>query len=177
MQMSMGGYGMPYPMPMPFPAPAGDSGGMAGGAAGGMAGGVTGGMPGGPGGGIVAGSGGGFPAPFPGGQTNAVAANPFCTGDQIGESFSDWLASEVLPRYIEKNFSHLSRDQIRNGYSNVFRGMCSNMNPASTNVFGMPDPHPTIQARVNKILLAHPDVRRQLGCEKDSAPAPKYCGK
>lgn len=145
----------PYPMPGgpfpggPFPPTGGESGGGVG-------------QP---------------PAPmptFPQNQSNTFG-DAFCTGDQIGESYSDWLASEVLPRYMNAKHPNLSQDQFRNGYSNVFRGMCNNLEPAPIGMMGM-DPHPPVPARINRIILAHPEVRRHMGCQSDSAPAPRYCG-
>lgn len=103
------------------------------------------------------------------------ALNPFCGGDQIGESFSDWLAAEVTPRYMRARHPRLTQDQFRNGYSNIFRGMCPQ--PSANPMMGMgPGVHPEVRDRVNKIILAQPEIRRQMGCQDDPAPVPRYCG-
>jgi hypothetical protein len=150
--------GMGYPMPFPGPAP------MPGG---GLAGGTT---------------GGGSDCPdcqggpmTPKGPVAGPQLEAFCTNDQIGESFSDWAAAEVLPRYLKAKHPDLTRDQFRYGYSNVFRGMCSNVTPPPAGGFGM-DPHPETKDRVNRIILASPLVREQMGCSNDPVPAPRYCG-
>jgi hypothetical protein len=83
----------------------------------------------------------------------------FCGGDQIGESFSDWMASEITPDYIEKNYKALSTQQMRYGYSNIWRGMCGKEN--NTSSF---DPHPLQERRTNYIILMQPKIRKQMGC-------------
>ncbi len=94
--------------------------------------------------------------------------SPFCTqGDQIGEAFADRIAAEVLPAYISANHPELSLTQLRFGYSNVFRGNCDNYeNSSSDRGF---DEHPEIKARVNRILLPQPDIRKQMGCPEEMA--------
>lgn len=95
--------------------------------------------------------------------------NGFCGGiDQIGESFSDWMAAEVLPEYIRENHKDLSKEQSIIGYSNVWRGMCVEKSNTGTYT-GMFDVHPNVEFRVNRILLAHPDIRQQMGCSENHA--------
>jgi len=84
----------------------------------------------------------------------------FCANDQIGESFCDWLAMEVVPEYIAKKFPQLTQTQRRLGYSNMFRLMCGNDAP-----FGF-DVHPAIEDRVNGLALVQPQIRRQMGCSE-----------
>jgi hypothetical protein len=111
---------------------------------------------------------------MPGTPPTGPPASPFCTGDQIGESVSDWLASEVLPEYIAKHHPKLTRDQYRTGYSNAFRGDCNNANPMPP--FHPPgDPHPPNSERVNKIILANPQVRRQMGCAPADPEKARHC--
>ncbi len=115
--------------------------------------------------------GGGMSTPPEAGRQDLT--DVFCNGDQIGESYSDWLASEVLPRYMNSVHSDLSQEQFRYGYSNVFRGMCSNLEPVG--FINTADPHPTTPDRINRIILAHPEIRRHMGCQS-SATGPRYCG-
>lgn len=87
----------------------------------------------------------------------------FCTiTDQINEAFSDWMASEILPEYIQKNFPNLTQNQIRFGYSNVWRGGrgCDIFNEKSKSF----DVHPDQEIRVNNIILVQPKIRKQMGC-------------
>ncbi|MBP9673886.1 MAG: hypothetical protein KBD63_02230 [Bacteriovoracaceae bacterium] len=108
--------------------------------------------------------------------------SPFCVGnpDQIGESFADWLAMEVVPEYITRNHPKLKENQIKNGYSNIFRGSCNyleDINPitkAEREDKEKNDEHPSTKDRVNKIILANPQVRLQMGCSA-SSPKVRYC--
>ncbi len=89
----------------------------------------------------------------------AAAKANFCEDDQIGESFSDWLAAEVLPTYMERNHK-LTTDQYRNGYANAKRLFCGieREGQAGRAV------HPPVEGRINKIILANPKIRAQMGC-------------
>ncbi len=107
---------------------------------------------------------------------NPEAMNPvdkftgFCgKADQIDESFSDWLAVEVLPEYIEESLQNLTVEQREIGYSNVFRGACQ----STPNSFAF-DEHPATAIRVNNILAVHPKVREQMGC-KGAHPKNLHC--
>ena len=95
------------------------------------------------------------------------AAN-FCRNDQVGESFADWMAAEVLPTYMEDNYK-LTTDQYRNGYANVFRTGCQGS-------FGQvsSDIHPALELRINKILLANPKIQSQMGCPASNSSV-LYC--
>ena len=93
----------------------------------------------------------------------------FCDGDQIGESFSDWMAVEVLPTYMEQNHK-LTTEQYRNGYANARRLICS-VQPDGSESFGE---HPPIENRINKIILVNPKVRAQMGCPLKH-PENVYC--
>jgi hypothetical protein len=84
--------------------------------------------------------------------------NPFCRNDQIGESFSDWMGSEILPEYISKHHSKLSQNQKVVGYSNVFRNFCGDFDWSDFEV------HPDITKRIDRIIMANHDVRKQVGC-------------
>lgn len=101
----------------------------------------------------------------------------FCQNDQIGEAVSDWIAAEITPEYISKNFPSLSKDQIRIGYSNIWRGVCADaaseviMPPGG---FGM-DVHPAQHLRTNKVILAQPKIRKQMGCPIPPPSGTEYC--
>ena len=94
----------------------------------------------------------------------------FCERDQITESFADWMAAEITPQYIDKNFPRLAAQQLRFGYSNIWRGMC-NDSPAYAD---SGDPHPAQVDRTNKIILVQPLIRSQMKCSK-SLPETVYC--
>ena len=97
----------------------------------------------------------------------------FCHDDQIGESFSDWLGVEMLPKYMEQHHK-LTPDQFRTGYGNAMRLFCKiEGDAAAQSTFGM-DVHPDPEKRINRILLTNPDVRRQMGCPPKHSKF-KYC--
>jgi hypothetical protein len=53
----------------------------------------------------------------------------------------------------------LTQQQIRNGYSNAFRGLCeSDVND------GQFDSHPPLERRVDYLELMQPQIRQQMGC-------------
>lgn len=83
---------------------------------------------------------------------------PFCGDDQIGESFSDWMGAEVLADYSEKHFSSLSPNQKLIGFSNVFRNLCIDGTPMGFDV------HPDTKARIDRLIMANPKIREQIGC-------------
>lgn len=87
----------------------------------------------------------------------------FCEKDQITEAFADWMAAEILPEYINKNFPDLTEQQKRFGYSNVFRGRCDSKDKLN---FGGTkfDVHPGYERRTNYIVLTQPKIREQMGC-------------
>jgi hypothetical protein len=99
--------------------------------------------------------------PQDGASLNGAPPKNICT-DQLTESFPDWMAAEVLPKYIESNFK-LTAEQYRAGYANVHRLGCQNT-PYQLSSSCRFDPHPTTEDRVDSILLVNPDVRRQMGC-------------
>lgn len=100
----------------------------------------------------------------------------FCMQDQIGEAFSDWMAAEVLPEYLQTYHPKLTADQRTRGYANVFRLNGCEPDLGSAIVFGAAfDTHPPNRKRVDRVLIANPNVRQQLGCS-DTLPAePRYC--
>jgi hypothetical protein len=106
-------------------------------------------------------------------NSKAVSGEPrkasFCDGDQIGESFCDWMAAEVLPTYMEQNYK-LTTEQYRNGYANARRLICS-VQQEGMESFGE---HPPMENRINKIILVNPKVRAQMGCPQKH-PTNVYC--
>ncbi len=120
-----------------------------------------------------------FPFPIPGGKTPPqiieTPDSPFCTGDQIGETFSDWIAAEVLPEYMSLHYPDLTEKQYRLGYSNVFRGSCNHANPEQSFMSAGLDVHPEESDRVNKIILTHPKIRKQMGCDPKPPAQSTYC--
>jgi hypothetical protein len=117
-----------------------------------------------------------FQEKFPNQQmpTNPYASTDalpsFCQQDQITESVADWIGAEVISDYISKNYK-LSTDQARNGYSNIFRLSCTS--PIGGGMM-FPTVHPQLEKRINKIILANPQVRSQMGCPRKPAKT-VYC--
>lgn len=105
------------------------------------------------------------PAAFPAAGAAAAKSASFCENDQIGESFADWMAAEVLPQYMEQNHK-LTTDQYRNGYGNTWRLDCEIPATGGNNMMYASDPHPSIEKRINNILLMNPKVREQMGCQE-----------
>lgn len=107
----------------------------------------------------------------------------FCNGtDQINEAFSDWIAAEVLAKYIEKIIAdlNLTQLQIRNGYANASRdsGFLLGKNTDIGKDYNGEDllHHPKSELRVNRIILANPKIREQMGCPPLDEQL-TYCGK
>jgi hypothetical protein len=81
--------------------------------------------------------------------------------DQIGESTSDWFASEVLVEVMEQNYPNLTQEQWRNGIRNTYRAKCDQGHVGHNHDF---DPHPPVEKRFNAIVLANSAVREKMGC-------------
>jgi len=88
----------------------------------------------------------------------------FCDGDQITESVADWFGDEVLVEYISQNYPELTTEQWQNGASNVFRQVCTP--PSASDVQTPYDHHPEVQARIDRLLLVNPSLRKKMGCTK-----------
>ncbi|MFH1263019.1 MAG: hypothetical protein V1495_06200 [Pseudomonadota bacterium] len=104
----------------------------------------------------------------------------FCGGDgptqmdQIPEATADWFAAEVIPRYIEKYHPDLSETFLQHGYSNYLRGL----QPLFSRISEFKDPtdeHPQLEDRIDRILMAQPKIRTQLGCGEKTDGEPLYC--
>jgi hypothetical protein len=96
----------------------------------------------------------------------------FCNHDQITESVADWFAAEALPEYISKFYPKLSSTQKATGYSNALREVCVLSKIYRHNV--QLDEHPLAEDRINRILMANPSIRTQLGCAPVQ-PGLVYC--
>lgn len=118
--------------------------------------------------------GGGGMSTYPPGYEGMMApkVHPLCAGDQLGEAFPDWVASEVLPTYIAERFPNLTTSQRQIGYSNVWRSSCI---PAGTPLNPL-DNHSDVEQRVNRMILLNPLVRKQMGCPEALPSGTKYCG-
>jgi hypothetical protein len=108
------------------------------------------------------------PKPTAGSEPAPPLKPSLCSYDQITESFPDWMAGEVLPRYIERHYQ-LTQEQYQTGYGNTRRLICGDQKTNPNH----PDPHPLIKDRINRIFLPNPHIRAQLGCT--APPTAKYC--
>lgn len=91
-----------------------------------------------------------------------ASENVFCENDQIGEAVSDWMASEVVPEYIEKYHAGLSAEQKQIGYANILRyGASEDYEKHRSASF---DRHSSIRDRINKIFAVNPLARKQMNC-------------
>ncbi len=100
-------------------------------------------------------------------------APSFCENDQIKEAMCDWLATEILSIYPFESQSKekLTAKQYREGYANAFRTMCRNSDRNSIEF----KVHPKAKDRINKIILVHPNIRRNMGCAEDPPKGSAYC--
>ncbi len=98
----------------------------------------------------------------------------FCRNDQIAESFSDWLAAEVVPSYIKKVYPNLKASDYKQGYLNISRTLSCVAQINSTS-FNPPVPiYPSPSNRINRLMMANPQIRKSVGC-KESAQRITYC--
>lgn len=86
----------------------------------------------------------------------------FCEKDQIGESFSDWLGTEVIAEYLNNEWKDLKPLQVKNGLANTWRDACT-PGLGLHNVKSK-DVHPPTRDRLEKIIMVHPTVRARLDC-------------
>ena len=103
----------------------------------------------------------------PGCPSCPVPKPNFCYDDQITESFADWLAAEVVAKYIEK-YQRFTAEQYRDAYSRVLAGLSF-----TSPITGF-DVHPSAEVRINRILLVNPKIRQQMGCSPIHSQY-KYC--
>ncbi|MBC85563.1 MAG: hypothetical protein CL677_00165 [Bdellovibrionaceae bacterium] len=92
--------------------------------------------------------------------------NPmFCEDDQIREGVPDWFAIEVLAEYAAEENPQMSIESAIDYYSKAYAGFCH---------FITSNTHPPSKDRVNDLTLAHPEVRKSLGCSRSKNSA-GYC--
>ena len=104
---------------------------------------------------------------------------PFCyySKDQIGESFCDWLATEILFRHMNSNsrLSGNNKNQHINGIASTFRFFCEPKDGLGPSKLGQDiGRHPATIDRLERITLAHPGIRRKL-CGKNVKSEVRYC--
>lgn len=75
--------------------------------------------------------------------------------DQLSETFADWLAVEVLVQALEKNGARYTEAERRASVRNSIRDLCT-QNDSQW--------HPHARVRIERVLGAHPGIRRYLGC-------------
>lgn len=123
--------------------------------------------------------GGGFPQGFPGMPGRPTEPpEPFCDrGDQINESFCDWMGAEVLARYMQ-NRPNATRQQHIDGLASIWRPFCNDRDGLGPSNLGQPSPsnHPSTRDRLQRITLAQPTIRRLIGCTPLSEDSEiRYC--
>ncbi len=92
----------------------------------------------------------------------------FCLGnDQINESFCDWIATEILYRHMKTNLSKNTKQHHINGIASVWRYSCNEHQSLGLSSLGLQgdSPHPSSVDRLNRLTLAHPGIRREIGCD------------
>ena len=97
--------------------------------------------------------------------------------DQINESFCDWLAAEILFRHMNSNskLSGNNKNQHINGIASILRSSCDPEDGLGPSKLGQDTgSHPATIDRLERILLAHPGIRRKL-CGKNVKSEVKYC--
>jgi hypothetical protein len=122
-----------------------------------------------------------LPATIPaeyGGGVSLPKKPTFCYDDQVIEAFPDWMSFEVLPKYMARFHPELTSEQYRVGYSKIFSALCelrpdTELSDALSKSF---DEHPSMKSRVNRILLANPMVRAQMGCPSTKTFPYTHCG-
>jgi hypothetical protein len=88
----------------------------------------------------------------------------FNKSDQIGEAVSDAFAAEVMAEFVKQRHPNLTPEQWRTGVSNLLPE-AEECGKRATSLF---DEHPATISRYNKIVLAHPKIRTQMGCPEKS---------
>lgn len=108
------------------------------------------------------------------GQVNRKPKDIFCHTDHLTESFSDWVAADVLADYvnIQPRLKKLSPQQKLNGIANVFAGspVCnkkSAIQDKREHRYGeVSGPHPSANVRANRILMVNQKIRGVMGCDQ-----------
>ncbi|MEZ4819777.1 MAG: hypothetical protein R3A45_07745 [Bdellovibrionota bacterium] len=99
--------------------------------------------------------------------------SPFCLNndegkvDQITEAFADWVGTEVIAHYSQTHLADtLEPMQFKYGYANIFRPMASEGEKVEDkDKKTIPsDSHSEMYRRIDKMILAHPTIRRFMNC-------------
>lgn len=88
--------------------------------------------------------------------------SPRCLKDQINESFADWFSAEVFSVMLKNNHfikSNMPENQFIDGLKSIVSSTCRSS-------YSIESIYPQPATRYNKILLAHPDIRHKMGCNK-----------
>ncbi len=98
--------------------------------------------------------------------------------DQINESFCDWMGAEILYRYLKTDLSKNTKQHHYDGVASIWRYLCEGEKGlgASTPGQAQKTGHPATVDRLNRIFLAHPGIRREVGC-KPLDSGVEYCDK
>lgn len=87
--------------------------------------------------------------------------------DQIGEAFSDWIATETLNQMAKEGA--IDSNSLKVGLTKIAQHFCAYA-PGGPSRLG----HPASQKRMERILMAHPQLRQALGCP-ETALGIAYC--
>ncbi|MCM2277738.1 MAG: hypothetical protein NDJ89_06650 [Oligoflexia bacterium] len=97
---------------------------------------------------------------------------PNCQHSQHMEAYADFIAAEAFgPRLARLP----KADQLRAAQGFV-AGRCRAYLEELENPPVPLDGHPAEEARINRIVLAHPAIRAAFGCSSDGRSSPHYCG-
>jgi|GEM_PF-5942661 len=103
----------------------------------------------------------------------------FCHNtDQINESFCDWMGAEILYRYMKTDLSKNTQQKHYDGVASAWRYLCEDKEGLGSSTLGQERKtgHPSSVDRLNRIVLAHPGIRREIGCEPLGEDV-QYCDK
>ena len=113
----------------------------------------------------------GIGAPSMGDATRTQNGAELCRKIRLSETFADYMAAEVLSLFAQKVAPILTRQQLINGFANIYSLTChAKYTPQS----GGEAVHPNVATRVAWIMLSHESIRQQLGCAPSAIERP-YC--
>lgn len=88
--------------------------------------------------------------------------------DQIGEAFADWMAAEILPRYMATK-GKVGASKARAGYANAVKITCGG---EANRVFNV---HAQSKRRIDALLMTQPLVREHMDCRLAPTTGVGYC--
>ena len=96
--------------------------------------------------------------------------------NQFGDAVADAQGTDFLADYVDAYLPQLTRKQVRLGYANTWRGSCDLLTDGRLEGFltRPTDVHPELELRINRVIAASPQVRRQMGCTREFNEAP-FC--